>query len=110
MPGLMDKLKGAASAAKVKVDVVVDKAGDKMPPKVKQTYEKMSDKVEKVIPSKKDGDIDEQSAGATVAAEAGATDLTGEARAAEEAEVHAAAQAEEAAAVAAEKAEGEADI
>jgi hypothetical protein len=109
MPGLMDKLKGAASAAKVKVDVVVDKAGDKMPPKVRQTYEKVSDKVDKVIP-KKDGDIDEQSAGAAAAAEPGPSDLTGEAHAAEEAEVHAAAQAEEAAAVAAEKAEGEADI
>ena len=100
MPGLMDKIKGAASAAKVKVDVVVDK---KMPPKVKQTYEKVSDKVEKVIPGKKDGAADE----AAVAPEA--ADLTGDAAAAEEAEVNAAAAAEEEAAVAAEKAEGEAD-
>ena len=60
MPGLMDKLKGAAGAAKDKVDTMVDKAGEKMPPKVKQTYEKVSDKVEKVIPGKKDSDADEQ--------------------------------------------------
>ena len=113
MAGLMDKLKGAASAAKVKVDVVVDKAGEKMPPKVKQTYEKVSDKVEKVIPGKKDSDTDEQAAAAAAAAAdptaATAVGPTGEADAAHEAEVNASAAAEEAAAVAAEKAEGEAD-
>jgi hypothetical protein len=71
MAGLMDKLKGAAGTAKDKVDVMVDKAGEKMPPKVKQTYKKVSDKVEKVIPGKKDSDADEQAADAagTVAAD-----------------------------------------
>ena len=62
MAGLMDKLKGAAGTAKDKVDVMVDKAGEKMPPKVKQTYEKVSDKVDKVIPGKKDDDADEHAA------------------------------------------------
>ena len=75
MAGLMDKLKGAASAAKVKVDVVVDKAGEKMPPKVKQTYEKVSDKVEKVIPGKKDGDADAAASEAATEATTEAADL-----------------------------------
>jgi hypothetical protein len=101
MAGLMDKLKGAASAAKVKVDVVVDKAGDKMPPKVKQTYEKMSDKVEKVIPGKKDDDVDAAST---------TGDLASDATAAREVQVDAAAPvADEQAVVAAETAEGKAD-
>ena len=67
MAGLMDKLKGAAGAAKDKVDVMVDKAS----PKVKQTYEKVSDKVEKVIPGKKDSDAHQEAVDAaeTVAAD-----------------------------------------
>jgi CRISPR/Cas system-associated protein Cas7 (RAMP superfamily) len=94
MAGLMDKLKGAASAAKVKVDVVVDKAGDKMPPKVKQTYEKMSDKVEKVIPVKKEDDV---------AAASTTGDLVGDAAAADQVQADAAAPvADEQAVVAAE--------
>ena len=101
MPGLMDKLKGAAGAAKDKVDTMVDKAGEKMPPKVKQTYEKVSDKVEKVIPGKKDSDADESADAAATA------DLTGGADPTEHTAVDAA--AEETAAVAAEKAEGEGD-
>ena len=112
MPGLMDKLKGAAGAAKDKVDTMVDKAGTKMPPKVKQTYEKVSDKVEKVIPGKKDSDADE--AVAAAAAAATSEDVTGAAQAVVEGEMQESAQAEETAAVAAEKAadekaEGEAE-
>ena len=72
MAGLMDKLKGAAGAAKDKVDTMVDKVGEKMPPKVKQTYEKVSDKVEKVIPGKKDGDAEQADAADVVAPRAGA--------------------------------------
>ena len=101
MAGLMDKLKGAASAAKVKVDVVVDKAGDKMPPKVKQTYEKMSDKVEKVIPGKKEDDVDAAST---------TGDRASDAAVADQVQVETAAPvADEQAVVAAETAEGKAD-
>ena len=103
MAGLMDKIKGAAGTAKDKVDVMVDKAGTKMPPKVKQTYEKVSDKVEKVIPGKKDGDADQHAAEAaeTVAAD---TVAPGSVTPKE-----AAAAAEDAASAAAMTTEGKAD-
>ena len=55
----MDAIKEKAGAVKDQVDVLVDKAGEKMPPKVKDTFEKVSDKVESIIPGKKDDDAAE---------------------------------------------------
>ncbi|HUF99241.1 MAG TPA: hypothetical protein VMM60_14010 [Ilumatobacter sp.] len=55
----MDVIKEKAGAVKDHVDELVDKAGEKMPPKVKDTFEKVSDKVESVIPGKKGSTADE---------------------------------------------------
>jgi hypothetical protein len=52
----IDTLKEKAGDVKDKVDVLVDKVGEKVPPKVKDVYEKVSDKVEDMIPGKKDAD------------------------------------------------------
>ena len=66
MPEIVDKVKGMfskenadkakekAGDLKVKVDGLVDKAGEKMPDKVKQTYGKVSDKVGDLLPAKDD--------------------------------------------------------
>jgi hypothetical protein len=52
----LETLKGKAGDVKDKVDELVDKVGEKVPPKVKDAYEKVSDKVEDLIPGKKDAD------------------------------------------------------
>ena len=52
-------LKEKAGDVKDKVDVLVDKVGEKVPPKVKDAYEKVSDKVEEMIPGRKDADAPE---------------------------------------------------
>ena len=52
-------LKEKAGDVKDKVDVLVDKVGEKVPDKVKDAYEKVSDKVEDLIPGKKEADATE---------------------------------------------------
>jgi len=103
---MMDKLKGAAGTAKGKVDVMVDKAGEKMPPKVKQTYGKVSDKVEKAIPGKKGAAEPESD---TEAADIVAPGAGLEAEQANDVAGEPAAEAEDAASAAAMTAEGTAD-
>jgi hypothetical protein len=110
---MMDKIKGAAGTAKEKVDVMVDKAGEKMPPKVKQTYGKVSEKVEKVIPGKKDAATDEHEPDAE-AADTEAADIVApgaglEAEQQTDIARETAATVEDAASAAAMKAEGTAD-
>ena len=101
MAGLMDKLKGAAGVAKDKVDVMVDKAGTKVPPKVKHTYDKVSEKAEKVIPGNRNKDGVDAVADDTVDADVDTVDAA--------APVEAQDAVEDAATEAAEKAEGTAD-
>jgi len=80
MAGFADKLKSSgftdkvkswgndakrhAGVAKDKVDVMVDKAGTKVPPKVKHTYDKVSEKAEKVIPGNRKNETEEAGAAA----------------------------------------------
>ncbi len=70
----IDTLKEKAGDVKDKVDVLVDKVGEKVPPKVKDVYEKVSDKVEDMIPGKKDTDAPEppEATGADAAVDAAA--------------------------------------
>jgi hypothetical protein len=68
MAGILDKIKGMfskenqaemkakAGEVKDKVDGLVDKAGDKIPGKAKDSYAKVSDKVEETIPGDSDHD------------------------------------------------------
>jgi uncharacterized protein YjbJ (UPF0337 family) len=58
-PSAITTLKEKAGDVKDKVDVLVDKVGEKVPPKVKDAYEKVSDKVEEMIPGRKDADAPE---------------------------------------------------
>lgn len=52
----MDAMKQKAGNVKDQVDSLVDKAGDKVPAKVKGTFGKVSDKVEAIIPGDRDND------------------------------------------------------
>ena len=52
----MEGAKKQAGTAKDKADVLVDKAGEKMPDKVKDTYAKVSEKAEKIIPGERKKD------------------------------------------------------
>jgi hypothetical protein len=46
----MDTIKEKAGEVKDKVDELVDKVGEKVPAPVKNAYEKVSDKIEDIIP------------------------------------------------------------